>query len=115
MEVLGTRARDPGRVAPHNTSARSRACWMVGFAIPMPEGSNPEGKDWTRGQQRGCWPPQKLADTWWSGLGSLASDAKQGCPDIDAGLVCRRRVGASCRDHEKVRPWRSNALHSAPR
>jgi hypothetical protein len=22
--------------------------------------------------------------------GSLASDAKQGCPDIDASLVCRR-------------------------
>ena len=46
--------------------------------------------------------------------GSLASDAKQGCPDIDARLVCRRGVGASCRDHEEVRPWRSNALHSAP-
>src|SRR5258708_9509895 len=46
--------------------------------------------------------------------GSLASDAKQGCPHIDARLVCRRGVGASWRDHEEVRPWRSNALHSAP-
>src|SRR6266851_1620171 len=37
-----------------------------------------------------------------------------GGPDIDAKLVCRRGVGASCGDHEEVRPWRSNALHSEP-
>ena len=34
-----------GRAASQNTSARSRACGMVGFAIPIPEGSNPEGKE----------------------------------------------------------------------
>jgi hypothetical protein len=38
------RSREPalvtpsGRVAPDTTSARSRACWMVGFVIPVPEG-----------------------------------------------------------------------------
>jgi hypothetical protein len=50
-----------GRVAPHNTSARSHACGMVGFAIPRSEGSNPEGKGSDEGQQRGCPPAPKLA------------------------------------------------------
>src|SRR5258705_8752056 len=41
-DVSGTGVRGPfpGCSAPHNTSA----CRMVGFAIPRPEGSNPEGK-----------------------------------------------------------------------
>src|ERR1700688_1714789 len=87
---------------------------MVGFAIPRPEGSKPEGKA-LDGE-----PTARLLASAEAGRhgversGSLASDAKQGCLDIDARLVCRRGVGASCRDHEEVRPWRSSALHSAP-
>jgi hypothetical protein len=33
---------------------------------------------------------------------------------VNARLVCRRGVGTSCRDHEEVRPWGLNALHSVP-
>src|ERR1700682_1528630 len=75
---------------------------MVGFVIPMPEGSNPGGKGLDAG------PTARLLASAEAGRhaversGSLASDAKQGCPDIDAKLVCRRGVGASCRDHEEV-------------
>ena len=39
VKVSGVARTD---IASH--SARSRACWRVGFAIPMPEGSKPEGK-----------------------------------------------------------------------
>ena len=41
---VNRRSREPalvtpsGRVAPDTTSARSRACWMVGFVLPVPEG-----------------------------------------------------------------------------
>src|SRR5258708_34247120 len=87
---------------------------MVGFAIPMLEGSKPEGN------ALDAEPTARLLASAEAGRhgversGRLASDAKQGGPDIDARLVCRRGVGASCRNHEEVRPWRSNALHSAP-
>src|ERR1700692_2646368 len=77
------------------------------------KGTSPREMHWTRSLQRGC----SLRSCCRHGVersGSLASDAKQRCPDIDARLVCRRGVGASCRDHEEVRPWRSNALHSEP-
>src|SRR5216683_1938559 len=87
---------------------------MMGFAIPMPEGSNPRGKAIGRGANRAV---ARLRRSWPTRGGAVwesASDAKQGPPGIDARLVCRRGVGASCRDHEEVRPWRSNALHSAP-
>src|SRR6202051_1465503 len=110
---VNRRSREPalvthsGRVAPHNTSARSRACWMVGFAIPMPEGIG-------RGANSGLLASAEAGRHGVERSGSLASDAKQGCPDIDAELVCRRGVGGSRRDHEEDRPWRSNALHSAP-
>src|SRR5580704_448652 len=64
------------------------------------KGASPREMHWTRSLQRGCSPP-KLADTGWAVWES-------------GELVCRRGVWASCRDHEEVRPWRSNALHSAP-
>ena len=41
---LAVRVSGVARTDIASHSARSRACWMVGFAIPMPEGSNPEGK-----------------------------------------------------------------------
>ena len=44
---------------------------MVGFTIPRPEGSNPEGNGLDAGRRRGASPPPKLADTgeavWESG------------------------------------------------
>ncbi len=84
---VSRRSREPslvthsGRVAPHNTSARSRACWMMGFAIPMPEGSNPRGKGIGRGAKsavarlRRSWPTRGGA-VWESGerrAGRIAS------------------------------------------
>src|SRR6266403_22595 len=58
------------------------------------KGAIPRERDWTRGRRRGCLPLPKLTDTG-ERSGSLASDPKQGCRDIDARLVCRRGVGAS--------------------
>src|ERR1700687_3109657 len=109
VKVSGVARTD---IASH--SARSRACWMVGFAIPMPEGSNPEGKGLDAGPTARLLAPAEAGRHLVERSGSLASDAKQRCPDNNARLVCRRGVGASCRDHGEVRPWRSNALHSAP-
>jgi hypothetical protein len=65
---------------------------MVGFAIPIPEGSKPEGN------ALDAEPTARLlaSEAGRHGVersGSLACDAKQGCPDIDARLVCRRGVG----------------------
>src|ERR1700681_1090660 len=85
---VNRRSREPagvthsGRVAPHTTSARSPGCWMVGFVIPMPEGSNPEGKGLDARPTAGSSPPPNLADTGWSGLRVWQREA--GCPDIDA-------------------------------
>src|SRR5260221_2475248 len=87
---------------------------MVGFAIPRPAGSNPEGKALDAGSTARLLAPAEAGRHGVERSGSLASDAKQMCPDIDARLVCRRGVGASCRDHEEVRSWRSHALHLAP-
>src|SRR6202051_3550668 len=106
--------RETDCVAPHTTSARSRACGMVGFVIPWPEGSNPEGKGLDAGPTARLLASAEAGRHGVERSGSLARDAKQGWPDIDARLVRRRGVGASCRDHEEVRSWRSNALHSAP-
>jgi hypothetical protein len=36
------------------------------------------GRDWTRGQQRGCSPPPKPADTGWSGLGVWRATRSRG-------------------------------------
>src|SRR5712664_3626 len=72
------------------------------------------GKGIGRGANSAVARPRRSWPTLGGAVWSLASDAKQRCPDIDARLVCRRGVGASCRDHEEVRPWRSNELHSAP-
>jgi hypothetical protein len=61
---------------------------MVGFGIPILEGSQPEGK------ALAAEPTARLlafAEAGRYGVersGNLASDAKQGCPDIDARLVC---------------------------
>src|ERR1700730_12979465 len=70
---------------------------MVGFARLRPEGSNPEGKGLDAGQQRGCSPPPKLADTGWSGLGVWRATRSRGAltsmpgssADAEAGLVPR--------------------------
>src|ERR1700687_5632343 len=42
------------------------------------KGAIPRERDWTRGQQRGCSPPPKLADTWWSGLGVWRATRSRG-------------------------------------
>ena len=55
------------------TSARSRACRMVGFTIPSRKGAIPRERDWTRGRQRGCSPPPKLADRGGVAWGSTRS------------------------------------------
>src|SRR5260370_26923256 len=93
---------------------KSCAEGVVPMQVPPWKGASPRGK------ALDAVPTARLLASAEAGRhgversGSLASDAKQGCPDIDARLVCRRGVGASWRDHEEVRPWRSNALHSAP-
>src|SRR5258708_38480502 len=110
-DVSGTGARGPfPAVAPPITL--QLAGWWASPYLGR-KGAIPGEADWTRGRRRGSSPPPKLADTgeavWESG-----ERREAGVPCIDARLVCRRGVGASCQDHEEVRPWRSNALHSAP-
>src|SRR5258706_12661625 len=41
------------------------------------------------GQQRGCSPPPKLADTWWGGLGVWRATRSRSAVGIDARPVCR--------------------------
>src|ERR1700688_3322635 len=56
------------------------------------KGASPRERHWTRSLQQLL----ASAEAGRHGVersGSLASDAKQGCPDIDARLVCRRGVG----------------------
>jgi hypothetical protein len=68
---VNRRSREPapvtlsGRVAPRNTSARSRACWMVGFVIPMPEGIG-RGANSAVARLRRSWPTRGGA-VWESG------------------------------------------------
>src|SRR5258708_27698939 len=63
------------------------------------KGAIPRERDWTRRQQRGC-APRRSWPTLGGPVWSLASDAKQRGPDIDARLVGRHAAGASCRDIE---------------
>ena len=51
---------------------------MAGFAIPKPEGSNPEGNGSDEGPTAGRSPPPKLADTGWSGLGVWRATRSRG-------------------------------------
>src|SRR5882724_13342145 len=74
---VNRRSREPalvtlsGRVAPDTTSARSRACCMVGFVIPMPEGIG-------RGANSGLLASAEAGRHGVERSGSLASDANQG-------------------------------------
>ena len=49
------------------------------------KGAIPRERDWTRGQQRGCSPPPKLAGTGWSGLGVWRATRSRGALTSMAG------------------------------